>query len=108
MEICHLPSRFTFSADKMRKANLFETERFFLDAYCLLPGQEQKAHSHAAEDKVYLVMQGTVAVTVGDETQTLGKGMAVLAPAGASHGVKNESGAAAVVLAWMAPHPSFK
>jgi len=28
-----------FEAAKLQKINLFETERFFLDVYCLEPGQ---------------------------------------------------------------------
>ena len=34
-----------FAPDKLQKLNLFETERFFCDIYCLEPGQEQKAHA---------------------------------------------------------------
>jgi len=36
-----------FDAAKLQKINLFETERFFLDVYCLEPGQAQTAHAHA-------------------------------------------------------------
>lgn len=35
-----------FDAAKMQKVNLFETGRFFLDVYCLEPGQSQKPHVH--------------------------------------------------------------
>lgn len=106
MEVRHLPSLERFSAEKMQKLNVFETARFFLDVYCLSPGQEQKAHAHAAEDKVYLIHEGTVTVRVGDEERALGSGMAVLCPEGADHGLRNDSGRAAVVLAFMAPHPA--
>ena len=36
-----------FSADKMQKLNLFETEQMFCDVYCLRSGQSQHAHTHA-------------------------------------------------------------
>jgi hypothetical protein len=29
----------SFSADKMKKVNLFDTERMFCDVYCFEPGQ---------------------------------------------------------------------
>lgn len=94
-----------FSDEKMKKNNVFETERFFCDVYCLQPGQVQKTHAHAAEDKVYVVMEGAVTVIVGDEEQPLGQGMAVLAPAAQPHGLRNDSGANASVLVFMAPAP---
>src|SRR5438445_158935 len=43
------------AADKMRKENLFQTGRFFLDVYVLAPGQSQAPHAHAGSDKVYAV-----------------------------------------------------
>jgi len=58
-----------FSPDKLQKLNLFETERFFCDVYCLEPGQEQKAHAHAGSDKLYAVLEGSVEVRVGAETR---------------------------------------
>lgn len=95
-----------FDAAKMVKLNLFETERFFLDVYCLEPGQAQKPHAHAGSDKVYVVLEGEVEVRVGDETGTLRAGDAVLAPAGPDHGVTNRSSARAALLVMMAPPPA--
>jgi mannose-6-phosphate isomerase-like protein (cupin superfamily) len=101
----HIPSLLVFNPEKMKKHNLFETERFFCDVYCLLPGQAQKPHAHGGEDKVYVVMDGVVTVIVADEEESLGRGMAVLAPAGSLHGLRNDSQAPASVLVFMAPHP---
>ncbi|MCZ6823318.1 MAG: cupin domain-containing protein, partial [Deltaproteobacteria bacterium] len=47
-----------FSSEKMQKVGLFSSERFFLDLYCLEPGQSQKPHAHDGSDKVYLVVEG--------------------------------------------------
>src|SRR5947207_13155359 len=94
-----------FSPDKLQKLNLFETERFFCDVYCLEPGQEQKAHAHAGSDKIYAVLEGTVTVRIGGQEQTLQAGDAVLAEAGAEHGVVNRSGARAALLVFMTPKP---
>ena len=94
-----------FDAAKMQKINLFETERFFCDVYCLEPGQAQKAHAHAGSDKVYAVLEGSVVAQVAGEEQELAVGEAVLAPSGSEHGLVNRSGARAAVLVFMAPKP---
>lgn len=94
-----------FQSEKMSKVNLFETERFFCDLYCLRPGQSQKVHSHAANDKIYYILRGEAKVTVGDESRALVAGEIVLAPAGEPHGVLNDSGSDAVCLVFMAPRP---
>jgi mannose-6-phosphate isomerase-like protein (cupin superfamily) len=94
-----------FSAAKMQKVNLFETERFFCDVYCFEPGQTQALHGHAREDKVYVVLSGRGQFTIGDETRELVANEATLAPAGVEHGVVNNSGERLTVLAFMAPRP---
>ena len=96
-----------FSAEKMQKSWLFETPQMFCDVYCLLPGQAQKAHTHAANDKVYHVLDGVCDVQIGDETRKLEAGELAVAPAGVVHGVKNNSGSPASLLVIMAPHPNF-
>ena len=104
MKVTSLSQR-RFATAKMQKINLFETERFFLDVYCLEPGQAQKAHAHAGSDKVYAVLEGSVHVQVGSEERELRAGDAVLAPAGSEHGIANRSQARAAVLVLMAPRP---
>jgi quercetin dioxygenase-like cupin family protein len=94
-----------FDAAKMQKLNLFETERFFCDVYCLEPGQSQKAHAHAGSDKVYAVLEGTVVAQIGGEERELKAGEAVLAEAGSEHGVTNRSDQRAALLVFMAPKP---
>jgi quercetin dioxygenase-like cupin family protein len=94
-----------FDAAKMQKLNLFETERFFCDVYCLEPGQAQKPHAHEGSDKVYAVLEGTVTVTIDADSQSLKSGDVVLCPAGSSHGVSNNSDSRASLLVFMAPHP---
>lgn len=98
-------SAWSFSTEKMKKVGLFSSERFFLDLYCLEPGQSQTPHAHSGCDKVYLVTQGQARVTVGDEERTLGAGEAVIAASGEVHGLLNESSERAVVLTFMAPPP---
>jgi mannose-6-phosphate isomerase-like protein (cupin superfamily) len=97
-----------FAPDKMQKINLFETENFFCDVYCLEPGQEQKVHEHKVEDKIYFVLDGTGSFVIGDQTQELSANRIVLAPAGAPHGVKNTSDGRLTLLVFMTPNPNYK
>jgi quercetin dioxygenase-like cupin family protein len=94
-----------FDAAKMQKINLFETERFFCDVYCLEPGQAQKPHRHEGADKLYAVLEGEVRARVGEESVVIRGGEVVLAPAGIDHGLENASSGRAAVLVFMAPRP---
>jgi mannose-6-phosphate isomerase-like protein (cupin superfamily) len=95
----------TFSPAKMQKVNLFESERMFCDVYGLSAGQEQTAHAHGGSDKVYYVIDGTGRFRVGDEERVVNSGTAILAPAGASHAVRNPGPGPLTVLVFMAPKP---
>jgi quercetin dioxygenase-like cupin family protein len=97
-----------FAPEKMQKINLFETKNFFCDVYCLEPGQEQKAHAHAAEDKIYYVLDGRGTFQVDEELQELGEGRIVFAPAGSVHGVKNTGEGRLMLLVLMTPNPNFR
>lgn len=105
MELRRIQDCIRFSDSKLQKNVLFDTPHFFCDVYCLKPGQEQKAHDHHGADKVYYALQGTVRVRVGDEEQDLSAGSAVIARGGQVHGVRNLSGADAVLFVVMAPRP---
>jgi mannose-6-phosphate isomerase-like protein (cupin superfamily) len=106
METRNVESERRFSAEKMEKVNLFETERMFADIYCLEPGQEQKRHAHSGADKIYFVIEGTGRFHIGDDERDLGPDQIVLAPADVEHGVRNESQARLVLLVFMAPNPN--
>jgi quercetin dioxygenase-like cupin family protein len=95
-----------FDPEKLKKHNLFQTERFFLDVYCLKPGQAQKPHAHAGADKVYLVLDGQCRFQVSGESAEYGAGAAVFCPAGADHGVENPGPADARLLVMMTPPPA--
>ena len=102
----HVVNEARFSIEKMQKVNLFETGNFFCDVYGLEPGQEQKVHSHAGADKVYMVLNGTGTFTIGDESHELGPLQAICAPAGSPHGVANSSQQRLSVLVFMTPNPN--
>ena len=94
-----------FADDKMKKVNLFETDRMFCDVYGLEPGQAQSGHVHVGSDKVYFVLDGSATFTVGSEERSAGSGCAVFAPAGSTHAVRNTGPARLSLLVFMAPKP---
>ena len=103
METADLAARARYMPEKMQKVSLFGTARSMTDLYCLQPGQHQRPHAHAGEDKVYVVLEGEGEFRVGGEKATLGPGHAVLAPAGAEHGVTNPGPANLRLLVFIAP-----
>ena len=94
-----------FQPDRMAKVALATTARAQLDLYCLAPGQSQKVHSHADQDKIYVVLQGRGRFTLGAEELALAEGEALVAAAGTPHGLVNDSNAALTVLVFLSPPP---
>ncbi len=94
-----------FSDEKMIKVNLYESPRLFCDVYCLKPGQTQRPHDHAENDKIYHGLTGTCHVQIGEAVIPLPAGSVAVAPAGVVHGVENKSDENATLLVIMAPHP---
>ena len=105
MEVRRIQDLVRFSDEKMLKAPLFESARYFCDLYCLKPGQDQRIHSHAESDKIYFVMKGRGMFHIAGEERLLGQDEAVIARAGQDHGVKNASTENLVLLVFMTPRP---
>ena len=103
MEIKDLKRLARYNPEKMAKIPVFQSERMLYDLYALLPAQ--KVHVHEGSDKVYYALEGEVVVRVGEEEALLAPGMAAFAPAGAPHGVRNESASPALLLVVTAPRP---
>lgn len=91
--------------DRMAKVALATTARAQLDLYCVAPGQTQKPHTHADQDKVYYVLEGRGRFAVGGEEQTLEAGEATVAPAGVEHGLVNDGPVPLLVLVVVTPPP---
>jgi len=100
-----IESRVTFSPDKATKADLFLSKQLFVGLNCFEPGQSQKVHVHAGADKFYLVVTGKARMTVGEETQEVGPGTVVWAPADLPHGVA-QALERTVMLVAIAPPPA--
>ena len=97
--------RAAFQPDRMARVGLSTTDRTQLDLYCLEPGQAQKPHTHEGQDKIYLGLEGRGRFTLGAAEEAVEAGEAVVAPAGTSHGVANDSGARLLVLVVVSPPP---
>jgi mannose-6-phosphate isomerase-like protein (cupin superfamily) len=93
---------------RMAKIALATTARAQLDLYCLAPGQEQKPHSHADQDKIYYILEGRGRVVVGSTEETLEGGEAVVAPAGADHGLVNVGTTPLLALVVVTPPPPHR
>ncbi len=91
--------------DKFFKSTLFQSPRLLLGLNCLDPGQTQRIHTHADQDKFYFVVEGNGEFVVGDETSSAGPGHAVWAAAGVEHGVTNTGTRQLVLLVGIAPSP---
>jgi quercetin dioxygenase-like cupin family protein len=106
MQVVTLTDFQQFNSEKMKKNNVFQTERFFCDVYCFEPGQEQKGHVHGHQDKVYIVLEGQGTFQVGAEKRMLEAGQGTMAPARQEHGVKNHTDRRLKVLVFVAPNPA--
>ena len=89
--------------DRMYKSTLFESQRLLLGLNCLEPGQADRVHTHLEQDKFYFVLEGEGEFTIGDETVSARAGLAVLAPAGVTHGVRNTGNERLVILMGLTP-----
>ena len=92
--------------DKMAKIALSTTTRAQLDLYCLAPGQAQKAHVHDDQDKICYVLEGRGTFTLDGTEETLEPGEAIVARAGASHGITNAGTSPLLVLVVVTPPPA--
>jgi quercetin dioxygenase-like cupin family protein len=94
-----------FSADKMGKSTLAIGDQMMVGLNAFEPGQEHAAHAHAGQDKLYVVMQGSGLVKVGEQSDTLSVGDIAFAPSGVEHSVRNTGTERLVVMAVLAPPP---
>ncbi len=101
----HIAARAEFSDSKMGKVSLAAGERLYAGLNCFLPGQEHKAHVHADQDKMYIVLEGRGQASLGDEAREVAAGDMVFAPAGVVHGMRNTGEENLVVLVVFAPPP---
>jgi|SRR4051812_47100522 quercetin dioxygenase-like cupin family protein len=95
-----------FSSQKMAKTTVARGATLFAGLNCFEPGQEHAPHTHAGQDKLYVVLEGEAEIQVGDETQLVSVGAGAFAPSGVMHSVRNRGATRLVVLAVLAPPPA--
>ncbi len=95
----------SLSLDRMAKITLASTARALLDLYCVAPGQSQRPHTHGDQDKVYYVLEGTGRFSLAGQEERLEAGDALVAAAGAEHGLVNDGTEPLLVLVVVAPPP---
>ena len=106
MIVKHLAALAEFSSQKMAKTTVACGETLFAGLNCFEPGQKHSAHSHAGQDKLYVVLEGEAEIQVGEDTQLVSAGGGAFAPSRVMHSVRNCGEKRLVVLAVLAPPPS--
>ena len=67
-------------------------DQVFLGRATYEPGTTVKRHSHEHTEQAMLIVEGSVAVTIGDELQTLGPGDTCVVNRGIEHELYSEGG----------------
>jgi quercetin dioxygenase-like cupin family protein len=94
-----------FTPDKMGKSTLAQGDFIFAGLNTFEPGQEHAPHKHEGQDKLYVVLQGTGDVRIGDEEELLTAGDAAFAPSGVLHAIRNSGTERLIVMAILSPPP---
>jgi mannose-6-phosphate isomerase-like protein (cupin superfamily) len=71
------------------------------------PGAEQRPHSHADAEQIYVIVRGNGRVRVAGDTEQVSEGDLVYIPPGADHGIKNESSEPLVYISAASPPVSM-
>ena len=80
-----------FDAAVPRKVVVYQSDKTMGAMWCLEPGQEVFLHEHPKADDVWICLEGESGLYFagdGQEVQ-IKKGMAILAKAGQTHGMRN-------------------
>ncbi len=94
-----------FTPEKMGKSTLAQGDFIFAGLNSFEPGQEHAPHKHEGQDKLYVVLQGTGDVRIGDAEELLTAGDAAFAPSGVLHGIRNSGTERLIVMAILSPPP---
>ena len=95
-----------FTPEKMGKADLAKGDFLFAGLNSFEPGQEHAPHKHEGQDKLYVILQGTAAVRIGEEEQSLTVGDAAFARSGVIHAIRNTGEERLIAMAILSPPPA--
>jgi mannose-6-phosphate isomerase-like protein (cupin superfamily) len=82
------PMTAVFKADGAETGNRYSVSEWWIDPHSDGPG----AHSHEANDEIFLVLEGRPSVLVGDTWHEVGPGTMLRIPAGVTHDFANRTG----------------
>jgi mannose-6-phosphate isomerase-like protein (cupin superfamily) len=105
MFIRNVSSLASFSTDGMGKRTVVHGEFLFAGLNSFEPGQEHAPHAHQGQDKLYMILEGSGIVQVGDTTEVLTAGDAAFAQSGVMHSIRNTGVERLVVMAMLGPPP---
>ncbi len=71
------------------------------------PGAEQRAHSHADSEQVYVIVRGRGRMRVAGDTEQVSEGDLVFIPPGAEHGIVNDGPEQLVYISAASPPVSM-
>jgi mannose-6-phosphate isomerase-like protein (cupin superfamily) len=97
-----------FAKDKMGKSSVVQGDYLFVGLNAFEPGQEHAPHLHEGQDKLYLILEGSGVVQVGEQSATLTAGDAAFAPSGTFHSIRNPGPGRLVAMVVLAPPPPEK
>ncbi|GAB6153076.1 cupin domain-containing protein [Desulfosporosinus burensis] len=80
-----------FDVNEPQKVMVYQTDKTLGAMWCLEPGQEVFLHQHSNADDVWICLEGESGQYFAGEGQEveIKKGMAMLAKAGQTHGMRN-------------------
>jgi len=105
MDVFKLKEMVQFNPEKMAKVDVAASKHLVCGLNCFEPGQTQKAHAHAGQDKLYYVLEGEGTFSLEEEKRVLRAGELFHVPENLDHGVENTSGGRLVVLIVITPNP---
>ena len=94
-----------FATDRMGKSEVAHGDFLFAGLNSFEPGQEHAPHAHSGQDKLYVILEGTGIVHIGEQSELLLPGDAAFAPSGVMHSIRNPGPGRLVVMAVLAPPP---
>jgi mannose-6-phosphate isomerase-like protein (cupin superfamily) len=97
-----------FANEKMGKSTLVRGDSLFVGLNAFEPGQEHAPHLHESQDKLYLILEGSGVVQVGEKSEILTAGDAAYAPSGTFHSIRNPGPERLVAMVVLAPPPPEK
>jgi quercetin dioxygenase-like cupin family protein len=92
-------------AGEVETAELVVEDDVLVKLFALGPGGAFDPHVHDASTNVFHLLEGEVAVTRGDDEETLSAPAVVHNPRGVEHGARNESNGRALLTASLCPLP---